>query len=403
MTRRAGGRPVMAVLAVLAGWVVVRASIWEPPFPLPSPDAIFAKANTGSARPARGEAATGAMAVSSPVLAQWPVRGGALPLTRIAGVATQDRLRLPSAPGLTFAHPAISGQLARSRSAASHQMLYAAAFATLPAIDRSRGGGLSEARNTAPGRGQRGLPWAWGPLPATSLTRASEPAERAPRPGRWSGDAWLLLRDGARPRRVASANPASYGSDQLGAVVRYSLAPDSALQPAVYVRASKALVGDGESEVASGASVSLSRSFPLRVHGEVRLTDRPGVPGDRTEVRPAAFVVTGLPRQRIAGVLDADSYLQAGYVGGDFETAFVDGKATLEAPLLRSGKARVAVGGGVWGGAQRGASRVDAGPTATLVLSSGRANLRASLDYRFRVAGDARPGDGPALTLSASF
>jgi len=77
--------------------------------------------------------------------------------------------------------------------------------------------------------------------------------------------------------------------------------------------------------------------------------------------------------------------------------------STREAPLLRSGKARVAVGGGVWGGAQRGASRVDAGPTATLVLSSGRANLRASLDYRFRVAGDARPGDGPALTLSASF
>jgi len=388
----------MAVLAVLAGWVVVRASIWEPPFPLPSPEAILAKADTGAEQTSRGKAAAGEPDASPPALAQWPMQGGAIAMMSAAGAAAQDRA--PSPP--VFAYPASSGQLARSHRAASHQMLYAAAFATLPQYD-ARGTGMAEARSSAPGRGQRGLPWARGTMPAVAFSQAGSTTERAPRPERWSGDAWLLLRDGAQPRRLASAAPASYAADQIGAVVRYSLSPGSALEPAVYVRASKALVRDGESEVATGASVSLARSFPLQVHGELRLTDRPGVPGDRTQVRPAAFVVTGLPRQRVAGTLEADGYLQAGYVGGDFGTGFVDGKATLDAPVLRSGKASVALGGGVWGGAQRDASRLDAGPTASIVLSNGRANLRASLDYRFRVAGDASPGDGPALTLSASF
>ena len=99
----------------------------------------------------------------------------------------------------------------------------------------------------------------------------------------------------------------------------------------------------------------------------------------------------------------ARAYGQAGYVGGDFETGFVDGKATLEAPVIQGKKARVAIGGGVWGGAQRDASRLDVGPTASAILSTGRASVRASIDYRIRVAGDALPRDGVALTLAASF
>ncbi|GAB5348144.1 hypothetical protein [Alteriqipengyuania sp. 357] len=175
--------------------------------------------------------------------------------------------------------------------------------------------------------------------------------------------------------------------------------PQSPLGPSAYARASKALVRNGETEGAAGLSVSLARAFPLRAHGEVRVTHRPG----GTEVRPAAFVVTGLPRREVVPGVEADGYLQAGYVGGDFETGFVDGKATLEAPVLKSASGRVTVGGGAWGGAQRDASRLDIGPTAGVRLSTGRANLRASVDYRFRVAGDAVPGDGVALTLAASF
>ena len=38
------GRPLIAGMALLSGWIAIRASMWEPPFPLPSADALFAQA-----------------------------------------------------------------------------------------------------------------------------------------------------------------------------------------------------------------------------------------------------------------------------------------------------------------------------------------------------------------------
>ncbi|MEP7223149.1 MAG: hypothetical protein ABI673_10855 [Novosphingobium sp.] len=56
------------------------------------------------------------------------------------------------------------------------------------------------------------------------------------------------------------------------------------------------------------------------------------------------------------------------------------------------------------GGAQRGASRVDVGPSAGIVLRLGdAAAARLAMDWRFRVAGHAAPASGPAVTLSAGF
>ena len=90
-------------------------------------------------------------------------------------------------------------------------------------------------------------------------------------------------------------------------------------------------------------------------------------------------------------------------MGGDYATGFVDGRVTLQAPVIRSERGQVAIGGGAWGGAQRGATRLDLGPTASATLTTGRTTLRGSVDYRLRVAGDAVPGDGLAVTLAASF
>jgi hypothetical protein len=64
----------------------------------------------------------------------------------------------------------------------------------------------------------------------------------------------------------------------------------------------------------------------------------------------------------------------------------------------------VRAGAGAWGGAQKGASRLDLGPAATMGLGLGAsASARLALDWRFRVTGDAAPSSGPALTLSAGF
>ena len=57
---------------------------------------------------------------------------------------------------------------------------------------------------------------------------------------------------------------------------------------------------------------------------------------------------------------------------------------------------------GDWG-AQEDAERLDIGPSAGLSFRIGAARGRVSADYRFRVAGDAEPSSGPALTLTAGF
>ncbi len=392
------GRPLIAAVAILVGWVAIRASTWEPPFPLPAPPTLFVQAEIPASAGAveetlPGEIVEPAARPFSPLHEQ--VDGLFVP-TNFGNLkkrgAAQGDLR-----GFAMARPASLGLADRVRLMAGHQMLFASAMALTPGYDA-----LAEVRSplsAAPGRGQGRFPPGWLAQSEPGNAPGLLTGQRQARPGRWSGDAWLLLREGGGATPLASVNPAGYGSDQAGAVVRYALFPNSTFRPDLYLRASKALVAGGESEGAAGASISLARGFPLRVHGEVRVTDRPG----GTEVRPAAFVATGLPHRKVAPGLEADAYLQAGYVGGDFATGFVDGKATLEKPVARDDGARLAIGGGAWGGAQRGASRLDIGPTASITLSTGKASLRGSVDYRLRVAGDANPRDGVAVTLAASF
>lgn len=389
--KRGAGRPLIAAMAILAGWVAIRATTWEPPFPLPTPETLFAQANvpaksrTDAERAEEAPAARPFQPMRAPVDMLMVASSGELPATFAGLAASRWRAQASNA---SFAGAD------RVRLMAGHQMLFASAMAfAAPPV-------MQSALTAPPGRGPERFPAGWfarsgegEPVPGLQTD-----APKA-RQNRWSADAWLLLREGGGVPRLASVNPAGYGSDQAGAVARYSLAPGSTFKPDVYIRASKALVSGGESEGAAGASISLARSFPLRVHGEVRATDRPG----GTEVRPAAFVATGLPRRKLAPGVEADAYLQAGYVGGAFETGFVDGKATLETPLSRGDRARFMIGGGAWGGAQRDAARLDIGPTASVSLSTGAANLRGSIDYRVRVAGDATPRDGVAVTLAASF
>jgi hypothetical protein len=69
---------------------------------------------------------------------------------------------------------------------------------------------------------------------------------------------------------------------------------------------------------------------------------------------------------------------------------------TVSRPVYR----QFSAGLGVWGGAQPGIYRVDAGPRITMRV---RPNLKVHLDYRARLAGNAQPGSGPAVTLAGDF
>lgn len=366
------GRPVVVLTAILAIWVSVRVSLWQSPFAYPETPLNARTIDCGSLQavePVRrtlplaavgGETPAGAVRLVLSLLT-LPSEGSTEPLPPLLGIST-SHLTLPSTDADGRDH------------------------ATLPATGLA--GSLAEDSLFQAAEGSTVLA---APLPVP--TTASPPNER-----RWSADAWLLVRDGLGGP-VMTGQP-SYGRSQTGRVLRYSLAPASPLRPSAYLRGSAAVAGPREQELAVGLSVRPVRALPLRLAVEGRL----GESGGSAHVRPAAYAVTEVPPIAIASETRLEVYAQAGYVAGDFATAFVDGQARLERALMRSGGgAEVTAGAGVWGGAQEGSSRLDVGPSAAVSFRLGQARARLAADYRFRVAGEAAPASGPALTLSAGF
>lgn len=240
-----------------------------------------------------------------------------------------------------------------------------------------------------------------GALPAGVESFVGPPAFAKPHPAverRWSADAWALVRSGGGAPGVGSSI-ATYGGSQIGAVLRYRLMPGDPRRPTAYVRASAALNGSGEREAAFGLSARPAKALPIVLAVEGRVGQFSG----RTVVRPAAMAITELAPMTLPFGARAEVYLQGGYVAGTNATPFVDGQLRADRSAARFGGAELRIGAGAWGGAQRGAGRLDVGPSVTLGIARGSAAARIGLDWRFRIEGDAEPASGPALTVSAGF
>jgi hypothetical protein len=365
---------------IVGGWLMMRVMLWQSPFDRPV--AILASA----ARAAMSEA------INRPVRDARQSEPAASPVPGPADAPATAPLPAPWLTARTPVSPLSSIEAFERRPArqiVGQQLLLAAAFAhmelppEIAAYFVAPGGGASLA-------------------PELATSAPSPPGKAAIRPmtvaGRWSGDAWLMLRNGSSGP-IAVAGP-SYGRSQAGTVLRYRLAPSNGHRPLAYVRTTRALAGPREDEIATGLSARPIAGLPLRVAGEVRVSE--GSAG--RELRPAAFAVTELPPAKLPLGLRAEAYAQAGYVGGRYATAFIDGQARIDGRITRLGAAaEVRAGAGVWGGAQSHAERLDIGPSATVNFRLGAARSRVALDYRVRVAGDAAPQSGPALTISAGF
>lgn len=234
------------------------------------------------------------------------------------------------------------------------------------------------------------------PAPTSRAPAASVPfAAAPPGTGRWSFDSWVLWREDGQAAMVSTP---SYGASQAGAVLRYRLAPESAMEPRVHLRATTALRGE-QAEIAAGVGVRPVASIPVEVLAEGRVARFTG----DTRARPAVMAVLGPPPRALPGGLTGEAYAQAGYVGGKGATAFADGQVRVTRGL-EIGDIKLQAGAGMWGGAQEGAARLDAGPTVSAIAPVGKGIfMRFSLDWREKVAGDAEPGSGPVVTLSAGF
>ncbi|MDG2004674.1 MAG: hypothetical protein P8J20_15240 [Novosphingobium sp.] len=217
---------------------------------------------------------------------------------------------------------------------------------------------------------------------------------------RWSADSWLLLRKGGNRALASGISPATYGASQMGAVLRYRLAAQSGHRPSAYFRTTAALNGSQEKEAAFGVSVRPIATIPVAMAAEVRTTSQAG----SQSVRPALLAWTELAPFKLPFGTRGELYALGGYVGGKFKTLFADGQLRVDRRVVALGRADLRAGAGAWAGVQKGASRVDVGPSATVGLPISRsASARVGVDWRIRVAGNAQPKSGPAFTLSAGF
>ncbi len=390
--QRLRGQPVKVLLLLALVWTGFRFVTWTTPFDMGGAAVATFSSAVGqqAAAQSQQERAQEPLRLQSPVVAPSYSDPSGWRAPMLQGVPVSPSW---SDPGASVQGQEISQLSAGSlrtapRMASGHAMLMAAGFSQMElppqlAAHMRAAIGSSKAQEGAAASGNAPFPF----LAAQGVQERS----------RWSADGWLLWRQGSDSPLV-SGNP-SYGRSQAGAVLRYELAPSSRHRPQAYLRATTALEGTRERDLALGMSARPLASIPVRLHAEARVSERAG----GKEVRPAAFAVTELPSLALPGGLRGEAYAQAGYVGGDFATGFVDGQARVDRTIAADEDFDLRAGAGVWGGAQDGAGRLDVGPSASLTFRLGETRGRVAADYRFRVAGDARPASGPALTLSAGF
>jgi hypothetical protein len=242
--------------------------------------------------------------------------------------------------------------------------------------------------------------WPLSRIAATSMpplrSAVAAPAQSIPAALKRSGidrvqlTTWALLRSQspaiAGTRSLASGG--SLGASQAGARLTYNFTR----QIAATLRSSSE-VGRRGGELAAGVRIQPVAGIPVWIDAERR--QRVGRFGGGRNAF-ALFFEAGVYDRRMPLDLLLNTYLQGGVVGFQSGDAFVDGALTLTRPVYKQFSAGV----GVWGGAQPGVYRVDAGPRVTMRV---RPNLRVHFDWRQRLAGNAVPGSGPAVTLSGDF
>lgn len=359
------GQPVIALGLVVMSWSAVRIVSWHGDEP--ALHRAYLRPPPAAARAAPPEKPAAVFRKTDPAMAPAPAPG------RSKRFGSRHEARRQGHGGL---QPANAHRFAQS-------------------LRQVPGGYMPEPQPIAsglPGQGEADAPLA-GPR-----------RERAGGAPRWSGDGWLLARPGGAGAAQARG-AVSYGGSQAGAVVRYRLGEGGAGSAYGYLRASLAIGAPGKDrEMAIGFGGRPLPALPLRVLAEARFQD-----AARTSlrVRPVAVVVTELPPQALPLGIRAEAYAQAGYAGGSAATAFYDAQIVMDRTIGGSpARARggLRLGGGIWSGGQRGAVRLDAGPRASFELDlGGKVASRVSLDWRMRVAGNARPGSGAALVIASSF
>ncbi|PZU06997.1 hypothetical protein [Sphingomonas sp.] len=243
------------------------------------------------------------------------------------------------------------------------------------------------------------ISWRGGPSPE-AIPGPPDPPERnrataLPAPGRASrpgieAQAYLFLRPGSG--RALAAGSALGGSQ---AALRIAMPIDGDGHGTAAARLYAPLAAKG-AEAALGLDWHPYAGQPLRISVERRQRIDSG-----GRSAWSAYAAGGFYRT-LGATLRLDAYAQAGIVGARRGDLFADGAVRIERPIP-TGRAAIGLGGGLWGAAQPRAARLDIGPRAVFHLPMADHALSLAIEGRLRIAGDARPGSGIAITLATDL
>jgi hypothetical protein len=213
----------------------------------------------------------------------------------------------------------------------------------------------------------------------------------------WSLGSWAYLRSGSgRAPQGGIAAASQLGGSQAGARLAYGFGESGRLR--AYGRVTLALAQVRQRELALGFAYAPIAHLPVDVAVEQRVAA-----GSEGRTALAAMVVGGVGDVALPARFRLEAYGQAGIVGARRRDGFADAAVVVDREVARTPGSSLHVGALAAGSVQPGAARVDVGPRVTLRLPEVGEGSRVALDWRQRVAGDARPDSGLALTLAADF
>ncbi|WP_234387249.1 hypothetical protein [Sphingomonas sp. STIS6.2] len=383
-----GGRPLRFLAAALGGWVAMRILVLSP-----YAAGVLTPGGSGS--------------LQRPTVVAGTRHGRqASPAARAVGIAATDHRRATADANITAAaahrpdrrvtppqppYGAIGhGPRASPGHARAAPMLAAvilkrparAAYVRMRPADRDATFGMDVQPDLALDRqGRIAMLPPLGPA-AIGATRATSHAPL-------SVSGWLLARGGAS----GTVSGGQLGASQAGVRAVYGIDPSRRL--GLTARLAAPLEGRGR-EAALGIEWRPTR-WPVRLIAEQRFVLDGGRGG------PTVGVIAGYGPAEIAPGARIETYGQAGAIMRDGVEGFVDAGARLTHGVAERGRLRLDAGVGAWVSAQRGATRGDIGPSLGLAAPLGRRSVRLALDWRQRIAGTARPGSGPALSVGSDF
>ncbi|NJM50856.1 MAG: hypothetical protein HC843_08215 [Sphingomonadales bacterium] len=218
---------------------------------------------------------------------------------------------------------------------------------------------------------------------------------------------WRLDTERAQDIWAASGQ---YGGSQSGLVATYQLGKTSQWSLFGRMAATPSRKGDrGDREAAAGLRWRPAANIPVTLSAEYRFRGH--------SADAVSFYAAGsAENKKLPAGLRLGGYGQFGYVqafdgGKEDSAAFFDASLRMDRPVFTGQTWNAAIGAGAWAGGQygrqhggpRGEQRLDIGPSIRFDGEMTGLPLHIDADWRFRVGGDARPGNGPTLTLSTGF